>query len=148
VKYQHEAKGFNSRLDELQAAFLREKLLRLDEWNARRKEVAQHYLTAFADSNITAPFVPAWADPVWHLFVIRSHARDQLQKALSEAGIGTVIHYPTPPHLQAAYAELGFGPGAFPIAEKIHREVISLPISPHLDQAQATEVVAAIKRCG
>jgi dTDP-4-amino-4,6-dideoxygalactose transaminase len=145
VKYHNEVKGFNSRLDELQAAFLREKLKKLDEWNERRKAVAAKYLNTLSDANIGLPHVLEWADPVWHLFVIRSRQRDQLQRKLSEAGAGTMIHYPIPPHLQGAYAELGFGSGAFPVSERIHREVLSLPMGPHLDKLQLQSVIDAVK---
>jgi dTDP-4-amino-4,6-dideoxygalactose transaminase len=145
VKYHNEVKGFNSRLDELQAAFLREKLKKLDEWNERRKAVAAKYLNTLSDANIGLPHVLEWADPVWHLFVIRSQQRDQLQRKLSEAGAGTMIHYPIPPHLQGAYAELGFSSGAFPVSERIHREVLSLPMGPHLDKLQLQSVIDAVK---
>lgn len=141
VKYHNEVKGFNSRLDELQAAFLREKLMKLDEWNERRKSIAAKYLNAFPRSNMILPHVPEWAEPVWHLFVVRNTQRDQLQKKLSEAGVATMIHYPIPPHLQGAYVELGYFTGAFPIAEKIHLEVLSLPMGPHMTSEHANQVV-------
>lgn len=143
IKYHNEVKGYNSRLDELQAAFLREKLVKLDEWNERRKALAAAYLREWADSNLVMPFVPEWADPVWHLFVIRSEKRDALQTLLQQQNIGTMIHYPIPPHLQPAYAELNYKQGDFPIAEVIHREVLSLPIGPHLPAASAAAVMAA-----
>ena len=143
VKYQNEVKGFNSRLDELQAAFLRVKLKKLDEWNGRRKVIAAEYLSRLHDGDIVLPHVLEWADPVWHLFVVRNTQRDQLQQRLAELGIGTMIHYPTPPHLQKAYAELGFSKGSFPVAEKIHNEVLSLPIGPHLTIDSVNSVVAA-----
>lgn len=144
VKYHNEVKGFNSRLDELQAAFLREKLKKLDAWNDRRKAIAEEYLNTLNGSNVVLPHVPDWADPVWHLFVVRNTQRDQLQQKLSEAGIGTMIHYPIPPHLQGAYAELGYGVGAFPISERIHREVLSLPMGPHLAFEQQGSVITAL----
>lgn len=136
VKYTNEIKGFNSRLDELQAAFLREKLKKLDEWNSRRKVIAAEYLSGLVDCDLKLPHVPEWADPVWHLFVVRNAQRDQLQKKLSDAGISTMIHYPIPPHLQGAYAELAYGTGDFPIAEQIHAEVLSLPMGPHLTSGE------------
>jgi dTDP-4-amino-4,6-dideoxygalactose transaminase len=132
VKYHNEVKGYNSRLDELQAAFLRVKLRKLSEWNARRKVIAAEYLKNINNLNLVLPYVPEWADPVWHLFVVRTKDREQLQQQLNATKIGTVIHYPIPPHLQSAYSELGFKQGAFPIAEVIHNEVLSLPIGPHL----------------
>lgn len=146
VKYQNEVKGFNSRLDELQAAFLREKLKKLDEWNGRRKVIAAEYIDAIPTSSIVLPHVPDWADPVWHLFVVRNPQRDQLQKKLSEAGISTMIHYPIPPHLQRAYAELGYGVGSFPLAEHIHQEVLSLPMGPSMTQEQVNQVIAACQK--
>ena len=133
--------ALNSRLDELQAALLREKLTRLDEWNARRKLIAHQYLTAFSDTGLVLPYVPEWADPVWHLFVIRSPQRDQLQAQLSTAGINTVIHYPVPPHRQAAYSELNYNQGTFPVSEKIHNEVLSLPMGPHLNKLQLATII-------
>lgn len=146
VKYHNEIKGYNSRLDELQAAFLREKLKTLDEWNSRRKVLAAGYLRQLAGSKLILPYVPDWADPVWHLFVVRSQQRETLQAQLRQQGVGTMIHYPIPPHLQPAYAELKFKQGDFPIAEMIHREVMSLPMGPHLDEQQVTQVVTAIHR--
>lgn len=143
VKYHNKVKGYNSRLDELQAAFLRVKLSVLDEWNVRRQTVATKYLSQLDATAVVLPHVPDWASPVWHLFVVRSQQRDALQKKLSEASIGSMVHYPIPPHLQPAYAELGYGPGDFPIAEAMHREVLSLPMGPHMEMACAAEVVAA-----
>lgn len=140
IKYHNEIKGYNSRLDELQAAFLRVKLRKLNEWNARRKVIAKHYLNNLKDNNLVLPYVPEWADPAWHLFVVRSKNRDQLQQYLTAVNIGTVIHYPIPPHLQAAYSELGFGKGAYPLAEVIHEEVLSLPIGPHLNTGTAASI--------
>lgn len=145
AKYHNEVKGFNSRLDELQAAFLRVKLKKLDEWNDRRKQLAGIYLSGLqANTQMILPSVPEWVDPVWHLFVVRSHDRDGLQKKLSRIGINTMIHYPIPPHLQPAYAELGLSDGAFPIAESIHAEVLSLPIGPSLGPKQVAMVIDAI----
>ena len=144
VKYQHEVKGFNSRLDELQAAFLRTKLVRLDEWNARRQAVAHSYLARLDRSVVTLPFVPDFADPVWHLFVVRSPDRAALQRHLAARGVGSVIHYPTPPHLQDAYAEMAIPAGRFPVAEAMHREVLSLPIFPSLSDRDIAAVAAAI----
>lgn len=144
VKYVNEVQGYNSRLDPLQAAILRVKLAHLDDWNTRRKVIAAKYLSALSDCLVVLPHVPGWADPVWHLFVVRNKQRALLQEKLSEAGIGTLIHYPIPPHLQGAYAELGYGVGAFPIAEKIHQEVISLPIGSHMDMRQLASVISVV----
>lgn len=143
IKYHNEVKGYNSRLDELQAAFLRAKLPVLDAWNARRHAVATQYLSQLDATALVLPHVPDWAEPVWHLFVVRSQQRDALQKQLGAAGIGTMIHYPIPPHLQPAYAELCYAPGDFPVAEAIHREVLSLPMGPHLGTVNVTKVIAA-----
>lgn len=145
LKYHNEVKGFNSRLDEIQAAFLREKIKKLDQWNQRRKAIAIEYINKLGDIKIVLPSSPDWAESVWHLFVIRYQQRNQLQKRLNDAGIGTMIHYPIPPHLQEAYIELGFISGSFPIAERIHREVLSLPIGPHLDKQQLNTVINAVK---
>jgi dTDP-4-amino-4,6-dideoxygalactose transaminase len=93
---------------------------------------------------LTLPFVPDGAEPVWHLFVVRHPQRDELQQRLQQAGIGTMIHYPAPPHLQSAYAELGYGAGAFPLTEAIHREVLSLPMGPQLTEAQQQSVVSVL----
>jgi dTDP-4-amino-4,6-dideoxygalactose transaminase len=142
-KYHNEVKGFNSRLDELQAAFLREKLVVLDDWNARRCAVAKHYLAGLANLGLVLPFVPDWAEPVWHLFVVRHRSRDSLQKALTDQGVGTAIHYPVAPHRQPAYAEMALTEGTLPVAEAIHREVLSLPIWPQMTDAQVNEVIAA-----
>lgn len=145
VKYHNEVKGFNSRLDELQAAFLREKLKKLDEWNARRKALAAEYSLQLKGRNLDLPFVPDWADPVWHLFVVRSQQRDAMQTHLSAQGVATMIHYPIPPHRQPAYSELGFQQGSLPVAEAIHREVLSLPMGPHLSFEQQKQAIAALQ---
>ena len=141
-KYYNEVKGYNSRLDELQAAFLRVKLKKLDEWNDRRCTVAARYHGALAGTpDLTLPFVPAWAESVWHLFVIQHPKRDELQRKLTEADIGTLIHYPVPPHLSGAYADGKWSRGTFPIAENMADAVLSLPIGPHLTEEQADYVV-------
>ncbi len=137
-KYYNEVKGYNSRLDELQAAFLRVKLAKLDEWNGRRREVAAQYLAGLSGaSGLGQPFVPSWAEPVWHLFVVRHPRRDEWQQKLTAAGIGTLIHYPVPPHLSGAYADAGWKRGAFPVAETMADTVLSLPMGPHLSREQA-----------
>lgn len=143
VKYVNEVHGYNSRLDPLQAAILRVKLAHLDDWNARRSEIAAAYQAGLTSNGVILPFVPDWAEPAWHLYAVLSPQRDALQKALAGAGVGTLIHYPIPPHLQGAYANLGFSKNAFPIAERIHGEVLSLPMGPHLGVAGATHVIAA-----
>lgn len=132
VKYKNEVKGFNSRLDELQAAFLREKLRYLDAWNERRSTVATHYLEALAATPLVLPAVPDWSAPVWHQFVVRHPERDRIQADLAASNIDSLIHYPIPPHLQAAYQGSGWAQGAFPIAEQLAEQVLSLPMGPHL----------------
>jgi dTDP-4-amino-4,6-dideoxygalactose transaminase len=153
IKYQHEEAGLNSRLDELQAAFLRVKLRRLDEWNERRSKIAAKYLNALRplssdlrppSSGLVLPFVPEWAAPVWHVFAVRHPQRDALQKKLAEAGIGTLIHYPVPPHRSGAYAAMGLARGALPIAEEIASTVLSLPIGPQLDEEAQEQVIQAV----
>jgi len=145
-KYYNEVKGYNSRLDELQAALLRVKLKRLDEWNARRSAIAKRYLAELQGTeSLILPFVPAWADPVWHLFVVRHTERDDFQRRLTEAGIGTLIHYPVPPHSSGAYADMGWQRNSFPLAEQIADSVLSLPIGPHLTKDQASLVEQAIQ---
>lgn len=141
LKYHNLYKGYNSRLDELQAAILLVRLKKLDEWNQRRKDIARDYLAAFSPSQtkVILPHVPDFADPVWHLFVIRHVDRDCLERHLKLKGIGTVIHYPIPPHRQPAYEEMRHI--ALPISEQIHREVLSLPIGPHLLVEQKNKVI-------
>jgi dTDP-4-amino-4,6-dideoxygalactose transaminase len=144
-KYYNEVKGYNSRLDELQAAFLRVKLKKLDEWNARRRDAATRCLAGMAGlSRLALPFVPAWAEPVWHLFVVRHPNRDALQQRLTAAGVGTLIHYPVPPHLSGAYADGKWKRGAFPIAEELADTVLSLPMGPHLSKTQIDLVVGEV----
>ena len=145
VKYAHDVKGYNSRLDELQAAFLRVKLRKLDEWNNRRKEIAHQYLQGLSDvEDLTLPYIPEWAEPAWHLFVVRTSKRDQLQKHLEERGIQTLIHYPIPPHKQAAYKSMQNL--YLPIAEGMSQEILSLPMGPHLTVEMVEEISWKIKR--
>ncbi|NTW98365.1 MAG: DegT/DnrJ/EryC1/StrS family aminotransferase [Geobacteraceae bacterium] len=146
VKYVNEVKGYNSRLDPIQAAVLRVKLKCLDEWNKRRRDVAVRYEEGLKAAGLRLPDVPEWADPVWHLYVVRTPNRDALQKEFAEAGIGTLIHYPIPPHLQQAYAHFGYGAGSFPLAEKMAAEVLSLPMGPHLSPEQQETVMSNIYR--
>lgn len=146
VKYQHELKGHNSRLDELQAAVLRVKLRQLDAWNARRAAIAARYCEAFAAApGVTVPRVIAGVEPVWHLFVIDVDGRDRIQQQLRELGVETLIHYPVPPHLTDAYRS-EYGATAFPITESAARTHLSLPIGPHLSSHEQDRVVAALSR--
>lgn len=135
-RYHHDLPGTNSRLDELQAAFLRVKLRHLDAWNARRADLAAAYLALLTPDapELVLPHVPAWADPVWHLFVIRHPARDRLQEHLSAAGVQTIIHYPVAPHLTPVF---GGHPGSFPVAEQICAQALSLPLGPQMEPAAA-----------
>ena len=145
AKYYNEERGYNSRLDELQAALLRVKLARLDEWNERRKSVARRYMQALRDApGVTLSQVAEHADPVWHLFVIRHPRRGALQERLAAAGVGSLIHYPLPPHLQDAYTDLGYVPGQLPISERLGREVLSIPIGPHITAEEVDYVISAI----
>jgi dTDP-4-amino-4,6-dideoxygalactose transaminase len=132
AKYVNEVQGTNSRLDPIQAAVLRVKLRCLDEWNGRRAAIAERYQTGLAGCGLVLPEVPEYAEAVWHLFVVRSRARDAVQKHMNESGIGTLIHYPVPPHRQAAYAAAGLVVGALPIAERLAGEALSFPIGPHI----------------
>lgn len=145
VKYVNEVRGYNSRLDPLQAAVLRVKLKHLDNWNDRRRAVAAAYAEGLQTTGLVLPHVPDWAEPVWHLYVVRAPDRDGLQKRLTVAGVGTLIHYPIPPHMQTAYADLGITPDALPLARQLAGEVLSLPIGPHLSAADADRVIAAVR---
>lgn len=130
VRYQHQVKGFNHRLDSIQAAVLCVKLPHLDAGNEWRRQTAVHYNTRLANTPITTPATPDWAEPVYHLYIIQANNRDKLQAALNEAGIATGIHYPVPIHLQPAYAELGHQPGDFPVTERLAQRILSLPMYP------------------
>lgn len=145
VKYVNEVQGYNSRLDPLQAAVLRVKLKYLDAWNERRTAIAIAYQEGLNGlANLVLPQCPAWASPAWHLYVVRHPARDAFKDALSLAGVETLIHYPIPPHLQAAYAD--HAKAALPIAGRMAKEVLSLPIGPHLSGEQCRAVVAAVRQ--
>ncbi|ODU14642.1 MAG: erythromycin biosynthesis sensory transduction protein eryC1 [Thiobacillus sp. SCN 64-35] len=143
TKYQHDVIGYNSRLDEVQAALLRVKLGKLDAWNCRRAEIARTFLGQLHDCGMELPHVPDWADPVWHLFVIRSPERAALQSFLQANGIASMIHYPIPPHQQGCYAEGRWG--ELPIAERLSREVLSLPIYPTMNTKEVAYVIEMIK---
>lgn len=141
VKYYNEERGVNSRLDPIQAAVLAVKLKYLDVWNKRRQQIAQIYSQALADLPIALPQVPAWAESVWHTYVIATPQRELLQSRMAAAGIQTLIHYPVPVHLQAAYQHLGFKPGSLARAERYAQQVISLPIGPQLAMADVDRVI-------
>lgn len=145
VKYHNEVIGYNSRLDELQAALLRVKLPQLDAENRHRAMIADRYLQGLSGIGLQLPYIHPDCESAWHLFVVRHTKRDALAQALSAMDIGTVIHYPIPPHLQPAYISLDIAPGSLPISERLHREVISLPISPVMSIAQVDEVIAKVR---
>lgn len=144
VKYVNEIQGANSRLDPIQAAVLRVKLKHLDDWTDRRRRIADLYTQGLADSGLLLPQVPDWADPVWHLYVVRSTERDAVQQRLGTAGIDTLIHYPIPPHMQEAYSRLGMTADTFPVARQLGDEVLSLPIGPQMKALDAAFVCNAI----
>jgi dTDP-4-amino-4,6-dideoxygalactose transaminase len=130
VRYVNEVRGFNSRLDPFQAAVLSVKLNVLDKWNHRRKEIADMYSKCLECSGFVIPYVPEYANPVWHLYVIRTKRRDQLLRLMGEAGVETLIHYPIPPFMQAAYSEYSSQSTNLPIALQMSNEILSLPIGP------------------
>lgn len=139
TKYVHQKLGSNSRLDEIQAALLRVKLRALANHNERRKQIAAQYLAGLDANRLVLPSIPEWAEPVWHLFVVQHPKRDSLQARLNEKGIGTLVHYPTPPHLQPAYHK-GKWP-KLPVAEALAKQVISLPMGPHLSDEDVENVI-------
>lgn len=145
VKYEHKSLGFNSRLDELQAAVLSVKLKYLDEWNERRKELASLYLELLSDVSLQLPTVPAWAEHVWHLFVVRSPHRDRLMTAMHEKGVQTMVHYPTAPHLQEAYRSLKHIKRCLPLTEQLQDQILSLPMGPHLEYKELDKVARALR---
>ena len=127
-KYHHIYQGNNSRLDEIQAAFLSEKLSYLDKVNVERRRIAQKYLKGIVNPEIILPYVPDYAEPVWHIFGVRCKKRNELEKFLNDAGIGTNKHYPIPIHLQECYRNLGLKKGEYPIAEEISETELSIPM--------------------
>jgi len=145
VKYSNEVIGYNSRLDPLQAALLRVKLRVLDQWNSRRREIAdlyKHELSAIP--LLEVPEVAAWAGPVWHQYVVRSNSRMLLMSALLESGVETLIHYPVPPHKSKAYGAAAACGGDFPIAERLSKSVLSLPMYPQLLRTSAACVARSV----
>lgn len=142
IKYQHDLAGYNSRLDEMQAAFLRVKLSVLDEWNVLRRKVAEQYTKSLNALDIVLPVVPEFAEPVWHLYVIRSNQRDALKGDLENKGVATVIHYPIPPHQQNCYRN--FSELSLPIAEMLAGDVLSLPMSPLLSDDEINLVCRSL----
>lgn len=144
VKYVNEEKGTNSRLDPMQAAVLNAKLEHLDNWTEARRTLARRYGDAL--TTVDKPHVPDWANPAWHLYVVRHPKRDALMKALADEKIGTMIHYPIPPHLQVAYADCGYAKGRFPLAESLAESLLSLPIGPQMSHADQDRVIEAVNR--
>ncbi|MDB3878305.1 DegT/DnrJ/EryC1/StrS family aminotransferase [Amylibacter sp.] len=144
-KYLNEEAGVNSRLDPIQAAVLRVKLGVLDKWTERRRAVATAYTVGLAESGLILPHVPDWADPAWHLYVVRASDRDMLQGRLTEAGIGTLIHYPIPPHMQKAYADMEILPDAFHLARDLASQVLSLPMGPQLVLDQVHDTITVLR---
>jgi dTDP-4-amino-4,6-dideoxygalactose transaminase len=145
VKYHTNVRGYNSRLDELQAAFLLAKLPFLDRDNKNRAKIAEYYNNKLSkNENIVIPSSQNEITPVWHLYVVRTKNRILMQEKLKSKGVQTLIHYPIPPHLQPAYFDMQYKRGDFPLSEKIHDEVISLPIGPNMNLEQAKFVVESI----
>ncbi len=146
-KYEHLVEGHNSRLDEIQAAILRVKLKRLDEWNKLRRKNASIYNELLEDMDeVVMPLEAEDAKHVYHLYVIRTERRDELQQWLKSKGIGTGLHYPIPLHLQRAYEYLGYKEGDFPVAEECAKQILSLPMFPELTREEIEKVVSEIKR--
>lgn len=141
-KYRNDYKGRNSRLDEIQAAVLSLKLKDLECDTNQRRKIADYYLSTVNNDRFVLPMVPQWADPAWHLFVVRCGDRDQLKHYLEKKGIKTLIHYPIPPHKQGAYSE--WNGWSYPITERIHREVLSIPLYPCLSEADQEYIVDAL----
>ena len=147
LKYHNEMIGFNSRLDEMQAAFLRAKLPFLDQDNQGRTKIANMYQQGLVGTEgLTLPFIADDESSAWHLYTIRHSERDRLAEHLAKHGIATMIHYPIPPHLQPAYSSLGKKKGDFPIAEQIHAETLSLPIGPTMQVEQVEKVISAVQQ--
>ena len=143
-KYHHIYKGNNSRLDEMQAAFLAAKLPHLDKMNAERRRIANMYFDGIKNEEIVLPFVPDYAVPVWHIFGIRCKRRTELEKYLNDNGVGTNKHYPIPMHLQDCYKDLGFNKGDFPIAEEISSTQLSIPMYYGMTKADVEYVIDMI----
>jgi dTDP-4-amino-4,6-dideoxygalactose transaminase len=148
VKYEHLELGYNARLDELQAALLREKLRILDDDNRARADIVERYRHGLNDTAFGLPETPAGANPAWHLFAVRHPQRDAVRQHLAEIGVETLIHYPVACHLQPAYQHLGYERGSLPLTEQIHDEVLSLPLWPGLTTGQIEHVIDACRRIG
>jgi dTDP-4-amino-4,6-dideoxygalactose transaminase len=145
VKNEHTCKGVNSRLDTLQAAILRVKARRLEAWNEARRHAAARYDALLAGTGLVTPKAAPYARHVYHLYVVQTSERAALQRRLDAAKIAHGIHYPTPVHLQPAFADLGYGPGSFPVAEALAPRILSLPMFPELQEAQLQRVATACR---
>jgi len=145
-KYCHDVEGYNGRIDAIQAGILSVKLQHVTRWNEQRRQSGRVYDELFAPmaANVMVPYCPSWSKPVYHVYVIRTPYRDELQKHLSGVGIGTGIHYPIPIHLQAAYAGVGWKRGGFPVSEETADEILSLPMYPGLCIEEQRRVVEAV----
>ena len=138
-------RGTNTRLDEVQAAILRVKLRHLDEWTAQRRLLAAGYTAHLRDAGVITPDEAAYARHVYHLYVIRSKWRDALRSYLKHKGVGAGIHYPVPVHLQPGYADLGSGPGSYPVSERLAGEILSLPMFPELTMGEVEQTAKLIR---
>jgi dTDP-4-amino-4,6-dideoxygalactose transaminase len=147
-KYVHRIKGFNSRLDTIQAAILRVKLRSLPGWNERRRAIAKLYDSLLSGTTLRLPKVASWATPVWHLYVVQAENRKRLQESLRSADIEFGVHYPIPIHFQDAYRDLGYCPGSFPVTEKLSEQILSLPMFPEMTDDEVGRVVDACKAAG
>lgn len=145
TKYQNEVVGVNSRLDELQAAILRAKLPYLREWNDRRRDIADKYIRLLPKELMSIE-TPGKVLPAWHVYAVRTPLRDELMRFLSDCNVVSALHYPVPPFLQPAYSGLGYSEIDFPVSVKIHKEVLSLPIGPHMSSKQVAAVVSAVNQ--
>jgi dTDP-4-amino-4,6-dideoxygalactose transaminase len=144
-KYYHDVEGYNGRLDAIQAGLLQVKLAHLAKWNAQRRERAEEYNRLLAECDaVICPFEPSWSRAVYHLYVVRTPDRDGLMEHLKSAGIGTGIHYPVPLHMQKAYAWMNLSPADFPVSERVSREIVSLPMFPHLTAEQQAQVAREV----
>lgn len=145
-KYVHEERGENSRLDTIHAVVLRVKLAHLDAWNGARRRIAARYSDLLSGvGDLALPAAPAHMEPVWHLYVVRTARRDALLQHLRDRGIGALIHYPTPIHLQPAYRNVDWGKGRFPVSEKLAAQILSLPIYPEMTESQVIRVAGAVR---
>jgi len=145
VRYYHDEVGFNYRMEGIQGAVLGIKLKHLEQWTEGRRRVARRYAELLADTPLQLPRDASFAESAWHLYVVRHPRRDELKAHLDANGVGCALHYPVPLHLQKCYANLGYGAGDFPVAEKAARECLSLPIYPELTESQIDRVAAAVK---